>query len=792
MELKKYCQYTKGFCNQDISTVSPTKAFFIYPSKPTSIASTIGKSIKELSDHSSKQKWLDWKKLPIHGKVIFCEICKAINFTEVVIADITTLNFNVLFELGYAIGNGKPVIPIRDTTYERDKAIFDALGIFDTLGYYDFQNSKNIVSIAMKRKPLPVISNKLKYDINHEQPIYYIKSPIDTDASIKLNSCLKRGAYNFRTFDPKETPRLSLHEAYKQIKTSFSVVAHLVDPHRRGAEVHNALSAFVCGMALADKKIVLMLNENAFHQPIDYRDIIVSFTHNSMIPTYIKEFVRTTADHLRETSEPIATTQPLNLLEKVDIGDVAAENEINSLHRYFIKTPEYLQAVQGHARIVTGRKGTGKTALFYSIIENTNKDLRRKTLILDLKPEGHQFIKLKENVLNHLSEGVRLHTLTALWNYILLLEFVRRILNTNTSAFYETPESVERYTKLKKLYQQHASNQQGDFSERLMGIVEKIIEVYPNFKKNPKSDVTQFLYQGNIQQLNESLAFYLAKYDEVWLLIDNIDKGWSGQGVDSQDIAIIRCLLEATRKLQRALENEDVDFKSLVFIRKDVYDLLVDQSPDRGKESVVNLEWSDEFLIKDLLKKRFNELDELTGKFENIWTKLFDPHVGGENSFLYIQERTFFRPRDILNFTRKCLSIAISRGHTRVTEEDILLAEKAYSEDMLEALRYEIRDVSPNNKYSLILQLFMRKHSNLSRDDLELILMEAEIPEDQIDSTIDQLMWFSFIGIKCGEENRFSYQVMYNIEKLKNLAKTSIENSVYCIHPAFKSALELT
>ena len=450
MESKKYCQYTKGVCNQDISGTLPTKAFFIYPSEPINIASTIGKAIKELTLHGAKQKWLDWKKLPIQGKIIFCEICKAINFTEMVVADITTLNFNVLFELGYAIGQGKPVIPIRDTTYERDKAIFDALGIFDTLGYQDFQNSRTLVSIAMKPRPLPVISKKL-FDINQEQPIYYIKSPIDTDASIKANSCLKKGAYDFRIFDPKETARLSLHEAYRQIKTSLSVVAHLIDPNRRGAIIHNALSAFVCGMALADGKIVLMLNEGVFHQPVDYRDIVIPVTDNSMISSYIERFVRATADRFREVSEAMAI-EPLKLLEKADLGDTVAENEINALHRYFVKTPEYLQAAQGHARLVTGRRGTGKTAIFYGISRNTSQDYRKKVLVLDLKPEGHQFVKLKENVLESLSEGFQLDLLTAFWNYIFLLELARKVLNTHTAHFYETPDAVERYTNLNNLY----------------------------------------------------------------------------------------------------------------------------------------------------------------------------------------------------------------------------------------------------------------------------------------------------------------------------------------------------
>jgi len=190
-----YCQYCSGPCDQEWAKLEPTTGFFVYPRDPVSISSTIGKAIKDLKSHSSNTSWMDWRKLPIHGKIIFCEICKAICLTGVVVSDITTLNFNVLFELGYAIGEGKPVLPIRDTTYERDHALFEALGIFDTIGYKDFQSSRDIVSVVTKPKPSSVIKDQ-NILVNRQQPIYYIKSPIDTDASIKLNSSLKKGAFD--------------------------------------------------------------------------------------------------------------------------------------------------------------------------------------------------------------------------------------------------------------------------------------------------------------------------------------------------------------------------------------------------------------------------------------------------------------------------------------------------------------------------------------------------------------------------------------------------------------------
>jgi hypothetical protein len=425
--------------------------------------------------------------------LIFCEICKAIRLSSAIIADITTLNFNVLFELGYAIGEGKPVLPIRDTTYERDKILFDELGIFDTIGYKDFQSSRDIVSIVTKPKPKPVIYGQ-EFLINRQQPIYYVKSPIDTDASIKLNSYLKKGAFDFRTFDSRETARLSMHEAYKQVISSLSIVAHLMDPNRRGACVHNALSAFVCGMALSARKRVLMLQEGLFTQPIDYRDIIERYTDASMVPSYIEKFVRGTGESFMYLSEPKRATK--RLLERVDLGDLAAENEIRSLPRYFVKTPVYQQCIQGHARLVVGRKGSGKTAIFYGL--GREKEFQKDTLVVDLKPEGHQFVRLKEKVLENTSEGLQLHILTAFWNYILSLELARKIIGDPQPEFFDSPKSFKRFRDFQTLYKRLSGEHEGDFSERLMAIVERVIEAYPDFKQAPKSIVTEFLYKGDI------------------------------------------------------------------------------------------------------------------------------------------------------------------------------------------------------------------------------------------------------------------------------------------------------
>ena len=81
------------------------------------IAATIESAKQKLEVTSGGRTWKSWRQLPIIGRMIFCEVCKASRFATAVVADVTTLNFNLLFEIGFCIGLGKPVIPIRDTTY---------------------------------------------------------------------------------------------------------------------------------------------------------------------------------------------------------------------------------------------------------------------------------------------------------------------------------------------------------------------------------------------------------------------------------------------------------------------------------------------------------------------------------------------------------------------------------------------------------------------------------------------------------------------------------------------------
>jgi hypothetical protein len=778
-----FCEYASGQCDQSFDNPLKSRGLFLYPSSPEIIANTIEAAVQELSRVDGQHRWNSWRHLGITGQIIFCEICKALRFTEFVVADVTTLNFNLLFEIGYALGLGLPVIPIRDTSYIRDQRVFDEIGLLDTLGYLDFQNSGDLVQ-ALLARITPTAQSLQKPSVNKEQPLYLVKSHLQTDGMVKLLSALKKSGLRFRTFDPRETARLSLHEAFKQVLSSMGVVVNLVAPHREGAPAHNGRCAFVAGLAMSAGRHVLMLQETQVQQPIDFRDIIKSYSDAAKVSDLVLPLIKGVVETLQE-SRFVPVALPLKPLEQIDLGDLAAENEIKALEAYFVATGEYNEVKRGHARLVVGRKGAGKTAIFYAVRSAYKPS--KMHLVLDLKPEGHQFTKLRETVLKELSPGLQQHVLTAFWNYLLLMEIAHKIVQESYAFSFHSPNLRSSYLKVVAAYGSDRDTEQGDFSERLLKLVDNILNRRKAFSKIAgTSEVTQLVYGHDIRPLNDALSDFLSvsKKEDVWLLFDNLDKGWPVRGATEADILLLRCLLEATRKLERQFESRGVGFHGVVFIRNDIYQHLVLDPSDRGKDTPVQLDWDDAEVFKEIIRRRIALSTGIDGDFAAIWPVFFDTHVKGEESFAYMLGRTLMRPRDVLRFVRGCIEVAVNRGHDRVSEADIAQAERAYSEDAFVDMTLELKDVNP--KYSDVPYAFIGVKEILSGSEIEARLVDAGVVPSEFEYVKDLLLWFGFIGIYASsDEERYSYQFQHDLKKMQS----GLKQHAYCIHPSFRFTL---
>jgi hypothetical protein len=329
----------------------------------------------------------------------------------------------------------------------------------------------------------------------------------------------------------------------------------------------------------------------------------------------------------------------------------------------------------------------------------------------------------------------------------------------------------------------------GDFSERLLRQVENIsVRFHDNGEGRPLdgSALTEILFRGDIRVLDDALAPLLQEKDDVWVLIDNLDKGWPTRGTRSSDILILRTLMEATRKLQRQFEQRGVGFHALVFLRNDIYDHLLVETPDRGKDTAISLDWDDEEVFKEVVRQRVRVSTGISAPFDEIWPRICDRFVGTQDSFRYMVARTLMRPRDLLNFLHAAIGVAINRGHDRVLEADLQKAEEAYSEDMLLNTAFELRDINPD--LLNVLYTFSRVASRLSKAEVLGLLKESKSAESP-DSLIRLLVWFGVLGVQefGQDEPVYAYHVKYNLEKLLVLIERS--KAAFVIHPAFHKAL---
>jgi len=145
------------------------------------------------------------------------------------------------------------------------------------------------------------------------------------------------------------------------------------------------------------------------------------------------------------------------------------------------------------------------------------------------------------------------------------------------------------------------------------------------------------------------------------------------------------------------------------------------------------------------------------------------------------------RPRDLLNFLRRATEVAINRGHDRVTEDDVLAAEKAYSEDMLSDMTFELRDSYPD--IEKLPFLFIDEAAVLSPDRVNQLIGAAKLTNADADRVVEVLVWFGFLGVQIDghDEPEYSYQVRYNVDKL--LAPIRSGRARFTVHPAFHQAL---
>jgi hypothetical protein len=770
-------------------------AFVAYPGADQQLVAVIREAIGKANSKPLSVRYEPWEFNDISGSALISPIVEKISDSLFVAADITHLNLNVVYEIGYAIGRRKKCFLMRHAKIRGDKELEAEVGIFDTLGYYKYDDVGDLDQRLSAYMSLD--AQQFSETLDTKAPIYVLQPPKIDESSTVLLSKIKKARYRYRSFNPSEDSRLSAVEAIRQVACSGGVAIPFVDEDARWADVHNFRAMFVAGLSMGMGKPALLIAHANFLGPLDIRDHVQRYRKVDEIAELVTKFALEVTEYQQQVDPSPINDQ--TTLQKLRVGEPTAENEMTTLAGYYLETDQYLRTVGGEVNLVVGRKGAGKTAVFIQVRDKTRAD--KRNIVVDLKPEGFQLIKLKEDLLSYLAEGSRQHLITAFWEYLILLEVAYKLLEKDEVTHKNNHELYELYVALEKTYKARDFSKDGDFSERLLALSQDIVEKFSSQfshqsgQRLSNDQVTQLLYRHDLRQLREQISKYLEKKHSVWILFDNLDKGWSTSGVDEIDTAVLRCLIDAGRKIERDMRRSGHDFHCVVFVRNDVYERLMQRSADYGKEMRAVLDWNDSDMLRELLRLRLISALNLAKKtsMDQIWRQICVSHYEGEESLSYMIDRSLMRPRNLIKIFNHCKGFANNFGRGKIEADDLAKGMKSYSQDLLMELDRELTDVFPTAR-DLVYKLLDAK-ARLSRNELVNVLSIGEDVNDEIDELvnkfIDFLIYYGIIGLHTSERDIYIFHVNYDQKVLTTRVERAGDRAEFVINPAFWPVLEI-
>lgn len=782
-----------------MNQINGRSGFVAYPADPLAIGECIEAGV--ILTHNNETQFGTWRSLQIGGQFIPLQVHEGVASSSVFVADITFLNVNVAYEVGLAIGKGTPIVLSKNSTLIGNHALAPALGIFDTIGHDAYENAASFASIlqrATNRKSIVV-----EYPLNPGMPVYTILPRAKNDFILRITSRLKRAKLSYRVFDSGEQTRLTANEAIQKVSESYGVVLTLLPSSHAESFSHNLRTMFVAGLTVGLDKPLVLLTSGLELVPMDVADLIIE----CKFPVQIDEAVQSLATDVTEAFQHTIYSEgkPKTQLEKLDLGASSAENELSKLDAYYLATAAFQKTLRGEARLVVGRKGSGKSAVFFQVKKNLSRDKRK--LVIDLKPDGFQLIGMKESLAPILSTGSLEHIVTAFWEYVLFCEIGTQFLRDMRNVARRDPDIAIVYHELEELFKNHGLSADSDFSERIVASLKRIEEQISSLSSDTNKgehiqlsspEVTNIVHSGLLTEVQTVLHKCLKFKEEVWILFDNIDKGWPAHGLTPTDIMVVRTLQDAARKVGRNLEKHGCPCHTVIFLRNDVVELLVSETPDRGKEARVMLDWNDPEALKEMVRRRlaYSGLAQ-DRSLEDIWRQIATPFVSGTPSFDYLLDRCLMRPRFLLDLIGHCKSVAVNVGHQRIEVEDIEKGIKIFSSELVMDIGFEIADVlgyNYKNSGDLLMKL-VGSDQILSAEEIFATLLGAEPDNQDCDRLMKILLWHGVIGLSSpnGDSADYIYDFSYNYPLMEaNISKLHTQSKpMFRINDAFTAGLQL-
>jgi len=387
-----------------------------------------------------------------------------------------------------------------------------------------------------------------------------------------------------------------------------------------------------------------------------------------------------------------------------NFGAIDAESD-GILMQCFEDHPALSQAMNGTRSIIIGRKGSGKSAIFKKLLASETCN----TIVLGQTFQDYPWAYHNRQGSDGVIEEQRF---VQSWKYLILLIICKMLLRYD-GACRSDAEAAEHLSLLRRFVADSFGRDDVDVTHiflpqnhinlrTLLQAGVGLVQMQLGLATTPIDQLPTF-YSAINEALMEHVMGVLSPENQYIVCFDQLDIGFEPS--NTTYMAQMVGLLRAASDINVEAHLRGVRLNVVVFLRDDIFDAL--HFNDKNKmltNSVQRMEWDSDSL-KRLIEKRLTQVCSEDGSPVR-WDDVFDESTkmtGHQRKYDHMIDRTFLRPRDIIEYSNLVLESygvrTVDAGMTRpskFTNQDITDAEPAFSEHLLREIDEELRPHIPD------------------------------------------------------------------------------------------------
>jgi Cdc6-like AAA superfamily ATPase len=776
--------------------------FFAYSGQPKSVGESIEEAITLVND-SGIALLRSWKSYTVNGKLIIDEVTRAIDESDYFCADLTGFSDNVIFELGYAIAKNKFIFLILDHSYIESIRRYKELSSLTTTGYQKYVNSSDILQAfnSFISDPNPRKTQRKRQGAGFSKPLLFLKSQFNTPYSRVISNKISDYQIPFTTDDASESRVQPIQWYLEQLSNAALIEFSSTD--RIGHELQNSKCSLVAGLALGYDLELLMVAEEPYRVPIDYRNLLITYDNKKRCSQIISEFLDPLKDRLLEyyTQQSISRQikKKTTDFQQISFGEFVAEHESEELSYYYVETLNRSTLIKNDYNIVIGRKGTGKTATLYYLKSLLEKDARNHVCLI--RPINFEIDALVKILQVPSEEYERSYLVESAWKLLIYTEVAKSIYRKiDLKPLYALCKAEMDF---KNFVEENADLFLKDFSERLEEELENIRQSNIINAGEKCSDfkikLAEVMHKEILATIKDLLSELFDKDRKIFVLIDNLDNSWKKDNKLNLQSDWILGLLDVTPRIVRELssvrvkgQQKKIDFHLTIFLRSDIFRYILGRAREPDKVGYTNLlKLADKDVLFRIIEQRFVELSSNELLAEALWEKYVVKTVNDIPVKDYIYEKLIPRPRDIIYFFKNAHENATSRGHLIIEEEDIKLAYENYSSWVFTSMMVE-NGITIDQLKEFLYEL-VECPQVVDRDTLYVAMSDAKLSESEefLDCLIEHLSSLLILGKEVGE-NKFEFEYAFDSKDVINARSKKLNSQRYKVHNAIVPHLNLS